>query len=200
MTAPTAPRTRLSAPERREQLLDVATALVLARGFHEVSIDAVAKHAGITRAVVYQHFDDLSALFDAVVDRAFARAAEQAGAVAPKTTGDPRDAMLASVEAYIGAVRGDPGTWRLVLMQPDGAPEQLRLKLASGRAALLASMTQDVQPILAGSDDPELTASALSVLANNYAHLALADPDEYSTERLLKHADWMIRGFLATSS
>ncbi|MFT4049689.1 MAG: TetR/AcrR family transcriptional regulator [Solirubrobacterales bacterium] len=196
MAAPQAPRTRLSAPERREQLLDVTTALVLERSFHEVSIDAVAKHAGITRAVVYQHFDDLAALFDAVVERALDRAREQARAAAPDLGGDAHTAMLASVEAYVGAVIDDPDTWRLVLMQPDGAPETVRKKIADGRNQLLAAMTADVRPVFAASDDPELTASALSVLANNYAHLALADPEQYSSARLLRHADWMIRGFL----
>ena len=40
---------RMSAPQRREQLLDATRDIAAERGFHEISIDAVAKRAGITR-------------------------------------------------------------------------------------------------------------------------------------------------------
>src|SRR5215210_312863 len=46
---------RLSGPARREQLLDVAKELALARGFHALSIEGIARAAGITRPVVYSH-------------------------------------------------------------------------------------------------------------------------------------------------
>lgn len=189
----------MSAPERREQLIDAASELVLERSFHDISIDAVAKRSGITRAVVYQHFEDLPDLLAAVVDRAVERAERGAREAEALTTAEtePRDLMLASVRNYIRAVADEPATWQLVLMQPDGAPEPLREKLAEARARLLARMTGAVLPILSDSDDPQLTASALSTIANHYAHLTLADPDLYPPERLEAHADWMIRGFLA---
>ncbi len=188
----------MSAPARREQLIDAASALVLERSFHDVSIDAVAKRSGITRAVVYQHFDDLQDLLGAVVERAVERAetgAREAEALTSAET-ESHDLMLASVRNYIRAVATDPATWQLVLMQPDGAPEPLREKLMESRQRLLARMTGAVLPILSESDDPQLTASSLSTIANHYAHLTLADPDAYPPERLEAHADWMIRGFL----
>ena len=52
----------MQAEERREQLLDATKAIVAQRGFHAVSIEAVAREAGITRPVVYGHFTDLQAL------------------------------------------------------------------------------------------------------------------------------------------
>ena len=64
-----APRKRMSAAERREQLLDVTKEIVGEEGFHAVSIEAVARRAGITRPVVYGHFDDLAGLLEAMVDR-----------------------------------------------------------------------------------------------------------------------------------
>ena len=47
--SPAPPRQRMSSSERREQLLDVTRELAWERGFHAVSIDAVARAAGISR-------------------------------------------------------------------------------------------------------------------------------------------------------
>jgi len=106
----------MSAPERREQLLDVTTALALARGFHDVSIEAVAREAGITRALVYQHFGDLPSLLEAVVGREMSRALSQVSVTTlpDLREGDPRELMIDSLRAFLRAVRDHPRTWRLV--------------------------------------------------------------------------------------
>ena len=50
---------RMSAEARREQLLDVTTDIASEHGFTAVSIESVARGAGITRPIIYQHFGDL---------------------------------------------------------------------------------------------------------------------------------------------
>ena len=82
MTA-NATRKRMSADERREQLLDVTKEIVGEQGFHAVSIEAVARGAGITRPVVYEHFGDLPGLLEAMVEREGARALAQLATVLP---------------------------------------------------------------------------------------------------------------------
>ncbi len=62
MTVPTSQSGRMTAEQRREQLLDVTKAIAVERGFHEISIEAVAKEAGISRPIVYGHFGDLAGL------------------------------------------------------------------------------------------------------------------------------------------
>ena len=135
---------RLSAPERREQLLDVTKAIVAARGFHAVSIEAVARDAGISRPIVYGHFDDLRGVLEALVVRESARALEQLADVLPAALGqgEPRVRLLAALRSYLDAVRADPDTWRLVLMPPEGAPDLLRDLLARGRAAVVAQLAR----------------------------------------------------------
>lgn len=56
-------RTRLPARERRRQLLDVARDVFAERGFHATSMDDVAEAAGVTKPVLYQHFDNKRALY-----------------------------------------------------------------------------------------------------------------------------------------
>ena len=76
-TMSSAANTRMSAEARREHLLDAAKAVVAGQGFHAVSIEAVARAAGITRPIVYRHFGDLAELLDALVDRETKRALAQ---------------------------------------------------------------------------------------------------------------------------
>src|SRR5215218_8488879 len=118
------PATRMQAEERREQLLDATKAIVAQRGFHAVSIEAVARAAGITRPIVYGHFHDLNGLLEALVDREAARALRQLAAVLPddRDEADPRETLTRALRGYLEAVHSDPETWKLVLMPPEGAP------------------------------------------------------------------------------
>jgi AcrR family transcriptional regulator len=179
----------MKAPARREHLLDAAKAVVAEEGFHAVSIEAVARRAGITRPIVYRHFDDLPDLLDALVERETARALEQLSSFMPLQLGDdPRAGLLRTFRAYLQAVESDPITWRLVLVPPEGAPALLRERIAAGRAAVV----QQLAGAAAGSPDPELTARALSAVADEAARLLLSDPRAYPPERLLDHARWLL--------
>jgi AcrR family transcriptional regulator len=191
-------RKRMSADQRREQLLDVTKELVGEQGFHAVSIEGVARRAGITRPVVYEHFGDLAGLLEAMVDREGERALVQLAEVLPRASGPAgslREDLLAALRGYLEAVRADPVTWRLVLMPPEGAPAILRDRINDGRAAVVAALADVVGPgIGAGMESPdaELTARTLSVVSDEAARLLLTDPRTYTPERLLAHADWVL--------
>lgn len=187
----------MSASERREQLLDVTTQLVVERAFHGVSIEAVAQRAGITRALVYQHFGSLQGLLEAVIaretDRALAQVSETT--LSDLSEGQPVELMMESLRAYLLAVQSQPNTWRLVLMPPEGAPASLHRCIARGRASVLVRLTEAVGPALARRPelaDAELTARMLSAVADEYARLVLTDPDRFASDRLLRHARWLL--------
>jgi AcrR family transcriptional regulator len=187
-------RTRLTAAERREQLLDVTAGLAAEAGFHRISIEAVARRAGITRPIVYEHFRDLPGLLEAMVDRENERALAQLAAILPGAAGggDPAATLTAALRGYLEAVRAEPVRWRLVLMPPEGAPELLRERIATGRAAVLAALAQFVGPGLE-SPDPALTAATVSAVADEAARLTLNDPETYPIDRLVAHAEWVLR-------
>jgi AcrR family transcriptional regulator len=188
---------RMSAEERREQLLDTTKRIVDERGFHAVSIEAVAREAGVSRPIVYGHFGDLAGLLDALMDREAARALMQLAPVLPQDLeeGKPRDLLVAGLRGYLEAVRSDPVTWRLVLMPPEGAPEGLRERIAQGRGAVLAHLTQTFQPGFGPGrelPDPELAARMLSTVSDEAARLLLTDPERFPVERLLDFARWAL--------
>lgn len=177
---------RLPAGERREQLLDATKALVDAEGFHAVSIEAVARVAGITRPIVYHHFPDgLDALLLALVERETARALEQLGALLAAAEGEPD--LIETFAAYLDAVAADPVTWRLVLMPSEGAPAALRDQVRASRAQFAAALAS------AGgidSPDPPVTGLMLQALADEGAR-ALID-GTVDRDRLVAHARWLL--------
>ncbi|MBJ7290062.1 TetR/AcrR family transcriptional regulator [Williamsia sp.] len=64
-----APRTRMTGPQRRLQLIEVARGLFAERGFEGTSIEEIAQRASVSKPVVYEHFGGKEGLFAVVVDR-----------------------------------------------------------------------------------------------------------------------------------
>ena len=187
---------RMPAEARREQLLDVTKAIVAARGFHAVSIEGVAREAGISRPIVYGHFEDLPGLLDALVAREGARALGQLAEVLPAALArsDPGERLVAALAGYLEAVQADPATWRLVLVPHEGAPRVLHEAISRGRAAVVGQLAAALGGGDGGLDapDPELAAHLLSALADEAARLLLADPGLYPRERILALARWFL--------
>ena len=59
---------RLSADARREQILDVAIDVFGRAGYYGASMNDIADAAGVTKPVLYQHFDSKSDLYAALLD------------------------------------------------------------------------------------------------------------------------------------
>ncbi len=59
----------MSSAERRDQLIEIARALFAARGFEGTSIEEVAARAGVSKPIVYEHFNSKDGLYAVVVDR-----------------------------------------------------------------------------------------------------------------------------------
>lgn len=186
----------MSASARRSQLLDVTARLAVDEGFHAVSVEAVAQRAGVTRAVIYQHFADLRTLLETVVDREMSSAQAHVVHTTPTDlgAGPAKELLLQNLAAFLTAVREHPMTWRLVLMPPEGAPAVLRDRIARGRGAVLGQLTRAVRLGLRVErlGDAELTARLLSAIADEYARLVLTDPERYPPDRLLDHARWWL--------
>lgn len=59
---------RLTADARRRQLFEVALALFAERGYAATTMDDIAEAAGVTKPLVYQHFDSKRALYLELMD------------------------------------------------------------------------------------------------------------------------------------
>jgi AcrR family transcriptional regulator len=111
--APT-PVRRLRRAERREQLLAAATQAFARAGFAATSLDDIAQAAGISRVLLYRHFESKTDLYRAVLDRAIQRLTAAVGT---------RDYTYASIDALLGAAAEDPDGFRLLFHHAAREPE-----------------------------------------------------------------------------
>ncbi|HEX8524552.1 MAG TPA: TetR/AcrR family transcriptional regulator [Tepidisphaeraceae bacterium] len=58
---------RLKAPQRRQQLMDVASKLFAKHGYEATTTAAIAEAAGVTEPILYRHFESKQEMFIAIV-------------------------------------------------------------------------------------------------------------------------------------
>jgi AcrR family transcriptional regulator len=107
------PSSRLPAARRRRQLLDVAVDVFAERGFHATSMDEVAEAAGVTKPVLYQHFDSKRDLFVELLDDVGSHLVEAVTAAVGGAIG-PRQRVEAGFEAYFDFVTQQTNAFRLL--------------------------------------------------------------------------------------
>lgn len=188
------------APEqRREHLIDAALEVILERGYAGVSIEAIAREAGITRPVVYDHFPNLNRLLHAVIEREERISLAQLAGVVPENPGDhePGELLLAGVARFLDAVTSRPATWRIILLPLEGTPQIVREHVEVNRARVLARIESLVRWAVERSDhrdlDVALTARALRDWSEQAARMVLTDPERYPRERY----EQFVQNFLA---
>jgi AcrR family transcriptional regulator len=186
--APT--RKRLTAEQRRGAILDAALEVFAARGFHGSSIDDIAGAAGISKALIYEHFDSKQDLYLALVGlhtgELFERLAENAGVGPPSA-----ERLERGVETFFRFVEERRDAWRMLFREaadPDVAAVLDRI--VAGVTALVAQLiAQD--PAVHEADDEQieeavemlaqLTVGAVQSLANWWA-----DHQEVPREQLVE--------------
>jgi AcrR family transcriptional regulator len=202
MIQQTPSRRRMTAEDRREQLIDITHAIVDAESFHAATVNRIAAEAGVTRTVLYQQFGDLGGLFIALVDREAARAGAQfAEAIA--ASGEPSEEEGAFGHAFAGVLRAadaNPATWRLFLFPPQGAPPELHERLAQAQSAVRRYFSSVLLRINPEIPDPEYTARILNAAGDELLRLRLSDPDAATHDRLLAHVRRLTPALLRQTS
>ena len=110
------PVRRLPRAQRREQILTAATEAFARNGFAATSLDDIAAESGITRAVLYRHFDSKTDLYQAVLDRMCARLE----AHVEEPVGGFTDA---SIDGLLEAAAESPAGFRLLFRHAVREPE-----------------------------------------------------------------------------
>jgi AcrR family transcriptional regulator len=176
--------------ERREQLIDAALRVIVEQGYAGVSIEAIARTAGVTRPVIYDHFPNLGALLQALIEREERIALGQLAEVIPGPelagSADPVAVLGSGVRRFLEAVISRPPTWRIILLPLDGTPAIVREHVETNRARILERLKQLVLWGIgeqAPSVDVELAASSILALAEEAGRRVLIDQRRFSPER-----------------
>jgi AcrR family transcriptional regulator len=190
-------RKRLSAEDRRAAILDAALEVFSRRGYNGASIDEIANAAGISKALIYEHFPSKRELHVSLLEGhtqdIFMRLAQTAD------TADPGDVRLRNgVNAFFEWVETHRDAFRLLFrdtFEPEvaGVLDRLQNQATGAIAALMAS-----EPALqSGGSDAELALSIEAMaqqLSGGVQSLAIwwqAHPDierEWLVDRVMDYA------------
>ena len=109
-------RVLLDRPTRRAAILRAAAAAFAERGFAATSMDDVAAAAGITRLIVYRHFESKDALYAAVLPDVRDRLAQEGSAFSG-------GGESGAVRALLAVGRGDAAGVTLLLRHASREPQ-----------------------------------------------------------------------------
>lgn len=186
---------RMPPDKRREQLIDAALSVIVEQGYEGVSIEAVARTAGVTRPVIYDHFSNLGRLLQALIEREEAYAVAQLADVVPSAPeeGDPPELFAGGVRRFLDAVANRPNTWRIILLPPEGTPTIVREYVETNRAQVLGRLTGFVRWAVQRAGiradlDVEICARAILRLCEEAGRMVLTDPERFSPERYERFA------------
>jgi AcrR family transcriptional regulator len=192
---------RMPADQRREQVLNVALNIAVGQGLRDVTMEAIARESGVTKPVVYAMFANADAVLAALVEREQGRALQQLRAAVPPDMDltDPVAAFSVAVSGFLGTVRANSKTWKL-LLAGDQLPDAARAQHDNVRRLLVRQIAALVEKGLrgraAGPLDPGLLARLIVVGVEDAAHLALDEPDAFSEARIVSFLTELARSVI----
>lgn len=139
---PNASRRRISGGERRESILALTSRAFAERGYDGVRTAELAKSAGVSEALIYQHFRTKAELYRAAVDRS-ADILEDRLSSAAGPSGSAQERLARAVQAFLEFVSDASNAWRVLALHvsdPELADYQrgLRARATGALAGLLA--------------------------------------------------------------
>ncbi|MDQ6836200.1 MAG: TetR/AcrR family transcriptional regulator [Actinomycetota bacterium] len=182
--------------QRREHLLDAALTVIVRHGYEGVSIEAIARTAGVTRPVIYDHFPNLGQLLSALIEREESAALAQLATVVPErpsTWGNPAELFAAGIRRFLEAIISRPDSWRVILLPPEGTPATVREHVEVNRGRIQERIALLVRWAIERSRVPddldvELAARAIRSLSEEAGRQVLTDPEHFSPERYERFA------------
>lgn len=134
---------RMRAPERRLQLIDVARSVFARSGYFGTTMDDVALAAGITKPILYQHFESKKALYLALIDEATLEITKAIW----DATEDQSDALTmaaSGMRAYFAYVKAHPDSFRILFSDAQADPEIMD-RIDSTRSVIAEKVAQLIE-------------------------------------------------------
>jgi AcrR family transcriptional regulator len=189
---------RLAAAQRRRRIEQAATELFARRGYAATTVEDIAREAGVTKPMLYRHFESKQDLCIALLERHREElvAAPLAAFVPP--TGDRPAQLEAMIEAWLEHARATPDATRLLFVPITGDPlvESVQQELHARQRATQIALLREFAPHLDEVEaEPmgELTRSGLAALA-----LWWLENPEVPRDALVRVLTRMVRGLIAT--
>lgn len=119
---------RLHTDERRAIIVEAAGKLFGEHGYDGTRLSDVAAAAGITKPILYRHFDAKRGLYLALLERH--RDDLSSFAVAIPADGAPRERLREVLEAWVSYVETHSYAWKMLFRDTGGGPEIQAFRVA----------------------------------------------------------------------
>jgi len=178
---------------RAEQLLDVADELFAERGFHGASMDELAKRAGVSKPVIYDHFSSKEQLLGTCVRRTGEALAEQV-ATAVRKESDPRARLRAGSIAYFRFLEQQLQAWAVLFAEEEARDARFAAEASRIRrrqSDLMISLMAETSGTAPGHQGRARLEAMTLAIAGAYESLSLwwREHPEVPPEEL---ADWLL--------
>jgi len=173
------PRTGLTAEEIKNKAVDATMVKMRQVGFDKVRLTDVAKKLGVSHASLYAHFEDKSALFDAVSERWLLQIDDSLAAVCRKPGKDPAEKILAWMltlhRAKLAKIQHDPELYKSFDLSSSMEKPYVRRHMETIHAQLVELAKQAIAQRRLRDADPETIAKVLheSMIAFHHPKLVM---------------------------
>jgi AcrR family transcriptional regulator len=135
----------------RQKILDASSAVFAEEGFAGARVDAIARRAGVNKAMLYYHVGDKRALYSEVLNRNFGRI-EKALEEGLPNVGSASDRLRAVITIVEGAITANPDHPRIVLREFASGAANLPTEILKRMLGLL-SVVRDILADGAGNGE-----------------------------------------------
>ena len=158
---------RLTPSERLSLIEMAATRLFAERGFAATTVDDIVREAGVTKPMLYRHFESKQELCVALLER---YRAELISAPLSRFTpgeGEPRNQLASMLDAWLEHVEHHPEAARLLFTPMTGDPEVERVQreLYVRQRATQVALLREFVPGLAEAEAEPLGEAIRAALA-----------------------------------
>ena len=148
--APTDGHRRLTADARRRQLFAIALELFAERGYSATTMDDIAVAAGVTKPLVYQHFESKRALYLELLDVVATELTENIVTATARANGPRQQVEFGFAGCFALMVEHESA---VRLLYGRDAPDDLELGAALHRVE--ATIAEAIDPLIDADLDPE---------------------------------------------
>ena len=190
------PQKRLPADERRVVIEDAAARLFAEHGYAGTRLNDIAAEAGVTKPMLYRHFESKKALHLALLAK---HRDELLGQLAENAAGDgplgPR--VPALLDAWFAYVEEHPYAWRMLFRDTTGDPEiqAFHLELHASARALNVALLNAWEEVSVPVDEIEPLAETVRSATTGLALWWLEHP-EVPRSTLVEVMTRLLRGLV----
>jgi AcrR family transcriptional regulator len=194
------PRTGLTAQEIKDKAVEATMVKMRQVGFDKVRLTDVAKKLGVSHAALYSHFEDKSALFDAVSERWLLQIDDSLAAVCRRRGKDPSEKILAWMltlhRAKLAKIQRDPELYKSFDLSSSIDKPYVRRHLETTHAQLVGLAREAIATQRLRDADPEAIALVLheSMMAFHHPKLVAQHMHEKREPLLRVVLDSVLKG------